>query len=121
MARINFFFCRSNQRVDQIIGLYPETLAARNLDVGTRLVLVRQLIAQIGGATWRERNHLIRKMRVVISLLVVAKSAQRFNDGVLRFRLPGIDYVVNLSHIAKMRMIQGTHLGREIQQSCPLG
>src|ERR1700690_3504663 len=59
-------------------------------------------------------------MGVVISLLAVAESAQRFNDGVLRFGLPGIDHVVNLRHIAKMRMI-GLAIRRRDPAVMPVG
>src|SRR5207247_4519331 len=97
--------------VDQIIGLHPEALAPRDFDVGSRLVFLRKLISQLGGATRRERNHLIGEVSVMICLLRVAESAQGLDDSVLRFGLARIDDVVNFSDIAEMGMIKCPNCG----------
>ena len=40
----------------------------------------------------------------MVSGFVVAESAQCFYDGVLSFGLPGVDDIVNLGHVAEVRM-----------------
>src|SRR5207237_8655560 len=83
----------------------------RDFDVGSRLVFLRKLISQLGGATRRERNHLIGEVSVMICLLRVAESAQGLDDSVLRFGLARIDDVVNFSDIAEMGMIKCPNCG----------
>src|SRR5438552_8384342 len=111
MAGVHFLCSRRNECVNQIVGLYAETLAAGDFNVGSRLVFLRKLISQLGGATWRERNHLIGEVSVMIRLLRVAESAQGLNDSVLRFGLARIDDVVNFSDIAEMGMIKCPNCG----------
>src|SRR6266403_5311606 len=111
MPRIDFAFGRRNQAIDQVVGLYTKTFAARNFNIGFCFVFFRQLIAKFGSAARRERNHLVRKVGVVVSLIVVSQTAQSFDDGVLRLGLAGVDDVVDLGYIAEMGMIFLT-LGR---------
>src|SRR5207245_11361324 len=96
MAGVDFLCSRRNEFVNQIVGLYAETLAPRDFDVGSRLVFLRKLISQLGGSTRRERNHLIGEVSVMICLLRVAQSAQGLDDSVLRFGLARIDHGVIL-------------------------
>src|SRR2546427_10803296 len=102
---------RRNECVNQIVGLHAETLAARDFNVGSRLVFLGKLISQLGGATRRERNHLIGEVSVMICLLRVAESAQGLDDSVLRFGLARIDDVINFSDIAEMGMIKCPNCG----------
>src|SRR6516225_8870541 len=60
---------RCDQPVDQVVGLHAEALAPGDLNVGTSFVVFRQLIAEFGGTTRGERDHLVRKMRVVVRRL----------------------------------------------------
>ena len=113
MAAVHLVLRRGDQPVKQIVGLHSKSLAAGDFDVGAALVFVRKLIAQFGGAARRERDHLVGKMGVVVGLLVISEAAQRFDHGVLRLRLAGVDHVVDFRHIAEMRMVQRAHRGRD--------
>ena len=71
MARIDFFLGRSNQLIEQIVRFDSESLAAADPDVGAGLVFFGQFVAQFGGATRREHDHLVGEMRVVARCLPV--------------------------------------------------
>src|SRR5208282_1779958 len=113
MTPINLFTSRRNKRIQKIVGLYPKTLAPGNLDPRPTLIFFAKLVTKFSSATWSERNHLVREMRVTISRFVMAESPQSFNHRVLRFRLPRIDDVVYLRHIAEVRMIPFALGGRD--------
>ena len=72
MARVDFFLGRSDQLVEQIVRLHAETFAAADFDVGARLVLFAEVVAEFGGAARSQRHHLVGKMRVVVGGFVVA-------------------------------------------------
>ena len=72
-----------------------------------------RVVAEFGGAARSERDHLVRKMSVVVGGFVVAESAQGFDDGVLRFRLAGVDHVVDFGDIAEVGMILLALHGRD--------
>src|SRR5579863_6912601 len=111
MARIHFFLGRGNQSVNQVVGFYAKTFAAGDFDVGAGLVFFAQCVAEFGGAARGERDHLIRKMRVVIGGLVVSEGAQGFDDGVLRLGLTSINDVVDFGDTTEVRMIGFSVLG----------
>src|SRR5580698_47958 len=106
MASVDFLSRRGNQSVDQIVGFYSEALAARDFNVWTRFVFLRKLVTQVGGATRGKRDHLIRKMGVVVGLLVVAESAESFNYGVLRLGLAGVNHIVDFGYVAEVGMVE---------------
>src|SRR5580704_18089207 len=99
MAGVDFLFSGGDESVDQIVGLHTEAFAARDFYIRTGFVFFGKLVAQFGGAARSERDHLIGKMRVVVSLLVVAESAQGFDDRVLCLGLASINDVVNFRYI----------------------
>ena len=105
MTRVDFFFRRGDQLVEQIVGLHAKSLAPADLDVGARLVFVAKLVAKFRGTARGQRDHLVGKMRVVIGCFSVAQPAQRFDHGVLRLGLPGVDHVVDFGDVAEVRMI----------------
>ncbi len=94
-----------DQPVEQVVRFHAEALAPGNLDVGSRLIFLGKHVAEFGRAAWGQGDHFIREMRVVIRLIVVAESAQCIDDRVLRFRLAGINDVVDFRNIAEVRMI----------------
>jgi hypothetical protein len=104
MASIDFLFRRRDQSVEQVIGLDAKAFASGNLNVGASFVFVRKLVAEFSGATRSERDHLVRKMRVMIGLLVVTESTKSFDHSELRFGLAGVDHIVDFGYIAEMRM-----------------
>src|ERR1700739_3065273 len=105
MARIDFFLGRSDELIEQVVSLYTESLAAADFNIGSGLVLLAERVAEFGGAARGKRDHLVRKMRVVIGGFVMAEAAQRFDDGILRLGLARVDGVVDLGDIARVGMI----------------
>ena len=105
MTRVDFFFCRGDELVEQVVGLHAETSAATDFDVGAGFIFIAERVAEFGGAARGERDHLVGKMSVVVGGGVVTESAQGFYDGALRFGLAGVDYVVDLGDIAEVGMI----------------
>src|ERR1700683_4740501 len=105
MSRIVFLASRRDESIEQVIRLDPKAFAARNLDPRPALIFIAKFVAQFRSAARSERDHLIRKMGIPIRSLVVPELAQSLDHRILSLRLPGIDYVVNLSHPAKMRMV----------------
>src|SRR5579863_7425814 len=105
MARIHFFLGRGNQSVNQVVGFYAKAFAAGDFDVGAGLVFFAQCVAEFGGAARGERDHLVRKMGVVVGGIVVSESAKGFDDGVLRFGLAGVNDVVDFGDAAEVRMV----------------
>ncbi len=107
MAGVDFFAGGGDEGVEQVIGFYAETFAAGNLDPGAGFFFFAELVAEFGGATRREGDHLVREMRVAVGGFVVAQAAQGFDNRVLGFGLAGVDYVVDFGDIAKVGMILG--------------
>src|SRR3954465_13428043 len=113
MAGVHFLLRRRDQRIEQIIGFYAEAFASGNLYRGTLLVFFRNVITQFHGATRCERHHFIRKVMVIFRLLGVAKTANRFNDIILRIGLAGIDDVIDCIYAAKVWMVGLAGLRRD--------
>src|ERR1700729_2491684 len=101
MTRVDFFFCRSDELVEQVVGFHAETSAATDFDVGAGFIFIAKRVAEFGGAARGERDHLVGKMRVVVGDGVVTESAQGFYDGALRFGLAGGGYAVELGDNAQ--------------------
>src|SRR4029077_566177 len=53
VTRINFALGGGDETIDQIIGLYPETFAARNIDLALRFFFFRQFVAKFGSTARR--------------------------------------------------------------------
>src|ERR1700694_2655171 len=104
MTGVYFVFGGSDELIQQVVGLDAEAFSSTDFDVGTRLVLVAQVVTEFGGAARRQRDHFVGEMCVVVGGLVVPESAQRFNDRVLRLGLPGIDHVVDFGDVAEVGM-----------------
>src|ERR1700679_75023 len=105
MAGIDLTLGGRDELIEQVVGLDAETFASANLDVGTRLLLFAERVAEFGGTAGRERDHLVGKMRVVVGGFIVIKSAQSFDDSALCLGLSGIDDVVDFGDVAEVRMI----------------
>ena len=106
MPFIDFLLGRCHEHVNQVIGFHAEALATRDLDVVAPLVLGAQFIAELGGTAGRERNHLIGKMCVVLSLVFVAKASQSFHYRALSFSLSGINDVVDFTDASEMGVVR---------------
>ena len=105
MSIVNLVLGVKSERIEQVVGLHTETFPAGHFDVATLPVIRRELVPQLSGGLRREGHHFVGEVRVVVGSFMVAKAAQSFDHGVLCFRLPGIDDVVNLGHIAEVGMI----------------
>ena len=95
MARGHFFERLFDQRVDQVVGLHAQALAAGDFDVGPLLVFLGELDAQLGAAARRKRHHLVGEVDRLVGLLVVAQRAQAGHHDVLQIGLPRVDHVVD--------------------------
>src|ERR1700687_2763716 len=105
MTRIDFLLGGQNELIEQIVGFHPKTFTPAYLDVAARLVFLAQVVAEFRRAAWSQRDHLVGEVRVMLSGLTMAESAQGFDDRVLRLRLTGVDNVVNFGDVAEVRMI----------------
>src|SRR5258708_18854971 len=105
MAGVDFILGRDDELIEQVVGFDAEAFAARDLDVGTRLVFFAERVAEFGGTARRERDHLVRKMGVVAGSFAVAEPAQGFDYGVLRFRLAGVDHVVDFGDVSEVGVV----------------
>ena len=105
MAGIHLFLGGGDQSIKQIVGLHAKAFAARDLDVGPCFVLVGEFITHLRGAARSQGDHFVGKMSVVAGSVVVPQTTESFDHGVLRLRLARIDHVVDLRHIAKVRML----------------
>src|SRR5258708_22238297 len=101
MAGVDFILGREDELIEQVVGFDAEAFAARDLDVGTRLVFVAERVAEFGGAARRERDHLVGEMGVVIGGFVMAESAEGFDYRVLRFGLAGVGHLVGFCGVAR--------------------
>ena len=113
MAAVDFFFRRRRQPVQQRIGLHPKTLASGNFNVRAALVFLGNLVAQLDRAARRQRDHLIRKVDVVLRGFGISQTTQCFNHVCLGVRLAAVDDVVNCLRASKIGMIRLTRLGRD--------
>ncbi len=112
MPAIHFLLGRGDQRVEQVVGLDAESLAARNLDVGLGPVFLADLVAKLHGTSRREGDHLVREVRIVRGLLRVTEKPECLDHGVLRIGLTRVNDVVNRGDVAEVRMIRLAVLGR---------
>ena len=113
MPAVDFLLRGGDQRIEQVVGLHAEALAARDLDVRLRAVFLADLVAELHGAARRQRDHLVGEVRVVRRLLGVAQQPQRLDHRVLRIALPRVDDVVDRRHAAEVRMVGLAVLGRD--------
>src|SRR5579872_5158912 len=105
MPRVDFFLCRDDQLVKQIVGLYAEPFTPADPDEGSRLVFLTQVVAELGSAAWSQHDHPVGEVRKMVGSFSVTQIAQGFLNCVLRFRLSYVDDVVVFGHVAEMRMI----------------
>ena len=105
MAGIDFVLGGDNELIEQVVGFDAETFAATDFNVGARFVFFAERVAEFGGTARRQRDHLVRKMGVVVGGFVVAESSQGFDDSILRLGLAGVDDVIDFGDVAEMRMI----------------
>ena len=113
MAAVHFLLGGGDQRIEQIVGLDAEPFAARDLNVRLGAVFLADFVAELHGAARRERDHLVREMRVVRGLLGVTEQPERLDHRVLRIGLARVDHVVDRRDAAEVRMVRLAVLGRD--------
>src|SRR5205823_12980861 len=73
--------------------------------MGAALVFLGKLVTELGGTTGRECDHLVRKVSVVVSLVLVSQPSQGFDHRVLHLRLASVNHVVALTNVAKVGVL----------------
>ena len=75
IPRIHFLLCRRNQRVEQIVGFHPESLAPTDAYEGPRLVFFGQVVANLGRAAWSQHDHPVGQVREMVGSFTVTQIA----------------------------------------------
>ena len=103
MARVHFRQRRSDQLVDQVIGLHAEALAPGDFNVGAALILFGKHVAKIHGAARSQSHHFIREVMIVVGLFGETHAAQCLDHVVLRIGLARVDDVIDGIRVSEMR------------------